>query len=114
MAEKRTNFVKEIDLLSNLARVQIPWVKVTIGDIFTFGVFDRHNRALVSSDKAIYTKAFDIEYPNYIQSLKIKKINGQINKYSLVISYPITQFDDPNFFEKVFSKAGQGRNSLPH
>lgn len=109
MAEKRTNFVKEIDLLSNLARVQIPWVKVTIGDVFTFGVFDRHNRALVSSDKAIYTKAFEIEYPNYIQSLKIKKINGQINKYSLVISYPITQFDDPNFFEKVFSKASQGR-----
>jgi hypothetical protein len=26
------------DLLSDVNRVQVPWVKVTIGDNFTFGV----------------------------------------------------------------------------
>jgi hypothetical protein len=101
--------VSEIDLLSSLARVQVPWVKVTIGDIYTFGVFDSQTRALVSDESKIYTKAFDIDYPNYIQSLRITKVNGQINRYTLAISYPVTQFDDPNFFEKVFSKASGGR-----
>lgn len=101
--------ISEIDLLSSLARVQVPWVKVTIGDVYTFGVFDSQTRALVSGESKIYTKAFDVDYPNYIQSLRITKVNGQINRYTLAISYPVTQFDDPNFFEKVFSKASGGR-----
>ena len=41
---------------------------------------------------------------NFVKNLKVTKVNGQINKYTLGISYPITQFDDPNFFEKVFRK----------
>ena len=42
------NFIDKIDLLSNLARVQVPWIKVTIGDIYTFGVFDSENWSLMS------------------------------------------------------------------
>jgi hypothetical protein len=103
------NFIDQIDLLSNLSRVQVPWIKVTIADEFTFGVFDAQTRALISDEKSIYLKAFNIEYPNFVKTLKIKKINGQINRYTLGISYPITQFDDPNFFEKVFSRAGTSR-----
>ena len=105
----KNGFLETIDLLSNQSRVQVPWVKVTIGDKYTFGVYDKKSRALVSGEKAIYTKSFDVQYPNYIKTLKITKINGQINKYQLGISYPITQFDDPNFFEKVFSSASSGR-----
>lgn len=103
------NFLDGIDLLSNMSRVQIPWVKVTIGDCYTFGVFDRDSRSLIDDEQGAYLKAFDVQYPNYIQNLKITKINGQINKYTLGISYPITQFDDPNFFEKIFSKSSGGR-----
>lgn len=55
-----------------------------------------------------YTK-FNVQYPNYIQSLDITKINGQVNQYSLSISYPVTQIDDPNFFEKVFSSVSKTR-----
>ena len=105
----KNGFLENIDLLSNQARVQVPWVKVTIGDKYTFGVYDRKSRALVGGEKTIYTEAFDVQYPKYINNLTITKINGQINKYTLGISYPITQFDDPNFFEKVFSSSSGGR-----
>jgi hypothetical protein len=40
------------------------------------------------------------------------KINGQVNKYTLEIDYPITQFDDPNFFEKVFSSVSRTRKII--
>lgn len=103
------NFVDKIDLLSNMTRVQVPWIKITIGDIYTFGVFDSETRSLMSDEKKSYIKAFNVQYPNYVKNLKITKINGQINKYTLGISYPITQFDDPNFFEKVFSAGSGGR-----
>ena len=35
--------------------------------------------------------------------MEVVKINGQVNKYTLNIDYPVTQHDDPNFFEKIFS-----------
>ncbi len=94
-------------LLSSSARVQAPWVKVTIGD-FTFGIFDRATRNKLSSNGDFYT-AYDIQYPNYIQRLSIVKINGQINQYTLEIIYPIRPQDDPNFFEKVFSSVSMSR-----
>ena len=102
-------FLDQIDLLSNLSRVQVPWIKVTIADEYTFGVFDAKTRALISDEKNTYLRAFNVEYPNYVKNLKVTKVNGQINKYTLGISYPITQFDDPNFFEKVFSRANSTR-----
>jgi hypothetical protein len=40
------------------------------------------------------------------------KVNGQINRYTLEIKYPITQFDDPNFFEKVFSSVSRTRKII--
>lgn len=86
------------DLLSSQSRIQVPWVKVTIGT-YTFGIFEgQTNRS-----------SFNVKYPNYIQSLNVTKINGQVNQYVLNILYPITQFDDPNFFEKVFSSVSNTR-----
>jgi hypothetical protein len=105
----KDNFVGKIDLLSNMARVQVPWVKITIGDVYTFGVFDAETRSLMADETKSYIKAFNVQYPNFIRNLKITKINGQVNKYSLGISYAITQFDDPNFFEKVLSASSKGR-----
>ena len=93
-------------LLSSQARVQVPWVKVTIGT-YTFGVFSK-SEARAKDDNGFYT-AFNVTYPNYIQSLTIVKINGQVNQYTLNISYPIRQTDDPNFFEKVFSSVSKTR-----
>ena len=94
-------------LLSSAARVQVPWIKVTIGK-YTFGVYSKQKIAKTDDDGMYYTK-FNVQYPNYIQSLDITKINGQVNQYSLSISYPVTQVDDPNFFEKVFSSVSKTR-----
>ena len=54
----KNGFLEGIDLLSTQSRVQVPWVKVTIGD-YTFGVYDRQSRALVSDNaKKIYYNTF--------------------------------------------------------
>lgn len=89
------------DLLSSQSRIQVPWVKVTIG-AYTFGIFEG------STSRS----AFNVKYPNYIQDLTVTKINGQVNQYVLNVIYPITQFDDPNFFEKVFSSVSHTRKII--
>ena len=88
-------------LLSSQARVQSPWVKVTIGD-YTFGVFSRDIKKKAAADGNFYT-AYNVQYPNYVQDLTVTKVNGQVNQYTLNIKYPIRPQDDPNFFEKVFN-----------
>ena len=95
-------------LLSSQARVQVPWVKVTLGT-YTFGIFDSKTKSKGEKDKNGFYSTYQVKYPNYIQSLIVTKINGQVNQYVLNITYPITQFDDPNFFEKVFSSISNTR-----
>ena len=93
-------------LLSSGARVQVPWIKVTIG-AYTFGVYSR-TEAGAKDNENFYT-SYNVQYPNYIQSLEIVKVNGQINQYTLSLKYPVTQTEDPNFFEKVFSGVSKTR-----
>lgn len=93
-------------LLSSQARVQAPWIKVTIGN-YTFGVFSK-TKARAKDDNGFYT-SYNVQYPNYVKSLNITKINGQVNQYTLNIVYPIKPGDDPNFFEKVFSSVSSSR-----
>jgi hypothetical protein len=97
-------------LLSSQARIQVPWVKVTIGD-YTFGIFDEKTKAWGKKQDGFYAP-FSIQFPQYINSLQVLKINGQVNKYTLEIDYPVTQFDDPNFFEKVFSSVSRSRKII--
>lgn len=97
-------------LLSSQARVQAPWIKVTFGDPkngYTFGVFSSATKR--DKDDAGFYTAYKVQYPNYVQSLDIVKINGQVNQYTLSISYPVRANDDPNFFEKVFSSVSKTR-----
>lgn len=97
-------------LLSSQARIQVPWVKVTIGD-YTFGIFDDKTKTWGKKQDGFYTP-FRIQYPQFIKSLQVMKINGQVNKYTLEIEYPVTPLDDPNFFEKVFSSASRSRKII--
>ena len=97
-------------LLSSQARIQVPWVKVTIGD-YTFGIFDEQTKSWSKKQDGFYGP-FKIKYPQYIKSLQVMKVNGQVNTYTLVIDYPVTQFDDPNFFEKVFSSVSRSRKII--
>jgi hypothetical protein len=98
-------------LLSSQARVQVPWVKVTLGT-YTFGIFDSKTKSKGAKDKNGFYSTYQVKYPDYIQSLTVTKINGQVNQYVLNITYPITQFDDPNFFEKVFSSISNTRKII--
>ena len=96
-------------LLSSQARVQAPFVKVTIG-AYTFGVYNK--KKLFSKDENGFYAAYGVQYPNFVQRLQIAKINGQVNQYTLSIAYPVTSNDDPNFFEKVFSSVSKTRKII--
>jgi hypothetical protein len=101
------NYRNRQDLLSSTSRIQVPWIKVTIGE-YTFGVFDKKT----SRDKdsaGYYTKSFDVQYPQYVESLNIQKINGQVNTYTLQLRYPVRVDDDPNLIEKILSSVSRTR-----
>lgn len=98
MAEK----IEDISLLSDKTRVATPFIKVVIGD-YTFGVYDK------KTGTAGQAQAANITFPNYIQSLEVTKINGQVNQYTLNLTYQITPGSDPNYFEKVFSSVSDTR-----
>lgn len=92
-------------LLTSNARVETPFVRVEIGG-YSFGVYEEKTRA--AGNNGVY-KNVSAKYPNYIKSLSIKKINGTVNQYTLNIEYPVTENDDPNFFEKLFSSISKTR-----
>lgn len=87
-----------LDLLSSLNRVEVPIVNVKVGN-YIFGKYSREP----SPEGTI------IKYPNFVKSVTTKKINGMVNSYTVILVYPITEKDDPNFFEKVFSSISKSR-----
>ena len=97
------------DLLGEKIRVQVPFIKAQIGD-YVFGIFQASS-STQRDFQGIY-KIQNIQYPNYIQSLQVQKINGQVNTYTLTLKYAITQFNDPNFFDKVFSSVSITRKII--
>lgn len=97
------------NLLTTTSRVETAFIKVQIGD-YCFGVYDKQIGTETLYQETIRVQK--IKYPNYIQSLNITKINGQVNQYTLKLSYPITEKDDPNFFEKVFSSVSESRSII--
>lgn len=94
-------------LLTTESRVEAPFIRVSIGG-YSFGVYEGRTKT-VNTNNGVITGT-GIKYPNYIQSMTIDKINGTVNQYKLTIKYPITDKDDPNFFEKVFGLASRDRN----
>ena len=71
------------DLLGNEVRVQVPFVKVVLGSgssAYTFGIF-QSSTTTKRDNQGVY-RVQNIQYPNYIQSLQVEKINGQVNTSS--------------------------------
>lgn len=95
-----------INLLSNTSRVETPFITITIAGQ-TFGVYNKQVRSVV--DESGYSKRVSVTYPNYMQSLTVQKINGQVNIYTLNLIYAIRPGDDPNLLDKLFSKASKDR-----
>ena len=92
-------------LLASTSRVEAPFVCVTFGG-YTFGVYQSKTQKTNLANGVVSDSA--AKYPNYVQSLTVKKINGTVNNYNLQIVYQITENDDPNFFDKLLSRAGAG------
>lgn len=88
-------------LVSSQNHVETPFIIVKIGN-YTFGHCSKPDRHKMS-------QVFRIEYPNYMESLNITKINGSVNTYVLSMVYAITENDDPNRLEKVFSSVSNTR-----
>ena len=87
-------------LLASTNRVEAPFVRVEIGG-YTFGVYEGRSKRVTTNNGVVTENG--VKYPNFIQNLNVKKINGTVNQYSLTIKYPLTENSDPNFFEKLFS-----------
>lgn len=52
------------------------------------------------------------DYPNYISSLDVKKINGEINQYTISLIYQIRPGEDPNLLDRLFSKVRYNKISI--
>ena len=52
-------------LLSSQARIQVPWVKVTLGT-YTFGIFDSKTKSKGNKDKNGFYSTYGVKYPNFI------------------------------------------------
>ena len=94
---------------TNLSFVSCPIIIVKIGD-YSFGLYARKKTTVEIQNR--YYSAVKTTYPNYIKELTITKINGTLNSYVLNMVYPITQNDDPNLFDKIFSSVSQSRKII--
>lgn len=94
---------------TNLEFVSVPLIIATIGD-YSFGLYARKKTTVEVQNR--YYSAIKTTYPNYMKSLQITKINGTLNSYVLNMVYPITQNDDPNLFDKIFSSVAQSRKLI--
>lgn len=94
------------NLLSTTSRVEVPYIAVKIGN-YSFGVYNRTKSSVEINGK--YYSAVKVNYPNYIQSLSVQKVNGTLNTYTLSLEYPITENDDPNLIDKILSTVSKSR-----
>ena len=79
--------------------VEAPFIIATIGDV-TFGTF---------MDKRNVANVLNVTYPNFMESIQAKKINGTINQYTLKLKYQVGIGQDPNLLDKIISKATKDR-----
>lgn len=95
-----------LDLLSDMYRVETPFIIAEIAGV-SFGVYDASTKNYTYGNSSY--NALGVVYPNFMKNLTITKINGTVNTYTLNMVYAIRNGDDPNFLEKVFSKAKNDR-----
>lgn len=89
------------NLLTTPTLVESPFIWLKIGD-FTFGSYSKEG----SFDKV--NSSVSVTYPNYMTSIQITKVNGQVNQYVINMTYQIRNGDDPNLLDKIFSSVGYG------
>jgi hypothetical protein len=88
--------MKKANLVSMPTLVESPFIIVTIGG-YTFGSF--------SGNHVATGEHTNVDFPNYMKSMSVTKVNGTVNTYTLSFSYQVAYGDDPNKLDKVFSRA---------
>lgn len=91
-----------MDLISTENFVESPFVIMKLGD-YTFGSYTGNTQ------KSVLASTMNITYPNFMKGIEVCKINGQVNTYTVHLTYAITENDDPNMIEKVFSSIKDSR-----
>ena len=89
-------------IVSTQNRVESPFIILKIGNYTSGHCSDMSKRSSMQ-------QTLKVTFPNYMQSLNIVKINGTVNTYTLRMEYGITEVDDPNMLEKVFSSVATTR-----
>ena len=87
-----------MNLLSTPTYVESPFIIMKVGD-YTFGKYTRTGVGAT----------YSVTFPNYMKSIRIVKVNGSVNTYTINLVYGITQYDDPNKLDMVFSTISEGR-----
>lgn len=80
-------------LLTAPTLVEAPFVTLQVGDV-TLGT--------------VFNNTTNRQYPNYITSIDVVKVNGTVNQYTIQMVYQIEAGQDPNLIDKIFSKVGYG------
>ena len=93
--------VQKANLVSMPTLVESPFIIATIGG-HTFGSY-------ISKGVSYDGLHQNVDFPNYMKSLRIVKVNGTVNTYTLTFSYQVAYGDDPNKLDKIFSKAAVDR-----
>lgn len=93
---------KQTSLLDTPTLVEAPFIILKI-DKYTFGSYSKNNSFLNRNSQVT------IDFPNYVNSMNVKKINGTVNQYTFEIVYKIQAGNDPNLLDKIFSKVGYGK-----
>lgn len=88
----------QTSLVSSQNRIEVPFIVLKVGD-YTFGAYNSVTTA----------KSRKITFPNFIKSLNVKKVNGTVNIYTIQLVYPITERDDPNMLDRIFSSVSGTR-----
>lgn len=78
--------------------VEAPFIIVKIGD-YTFGQVQKTKRDNV----------LNVTVPEYVKSVSVVKVNGEVNTYEIQLEYPITKGNDPNLIDYVFSSVSSTR-----
>lgn len=95
-----------MNLISTENFVEAPFVIVKIG-AYSFGTCSYKGAGLGGGERTL-----NVSFPNFITSLNVTKISGKVNTYTLNMVYAITENDDPNMFEKVFSSVKDTREMV--
>jgi hypothetical protein len=96
-----------MELMSSTSRVQAPVVIMEIGG-FKFGLYSKRTGVNAEVFGKFY-KTTEVQYPNYMKSLEVRKINGTLNTYVIKLQYQITEKDDPNLIDKILSSVSRSR-----